>query len=102
MSCPNNEATKLESKKDHECKENCEFNHNYNPNSSCVLTNKGNYLETVEGTAIPAFIYCRPFRKASLACRFFIIYYYFIFRLLQNGIFYIRSYFLFLFCTCDN
>ena len=22
MSCPNNEATKLESKKDHECKEN--------------------------------------------------------------------------------
>ena len=45
MSCPNNEATKLESKKNHECKENCEFNHNYNPNSSCVLTNKGNYLE---------------------------------------------------------
>ena len=45
MSCPNNEATKLESKKDHECKENCEFNHNYNPNSSCVLTNRGNYLE---------------------------------------------------------
>jgi len=45
MSCPNNEATKLESKKNEECKENCEFNHNYNPNSSCVLTNKGNYLE---------------------------------------------------------
>tara|TARA_B100001287_G_C22632324_1_gene505821 strand:- start:53 stop:1030 length:978 start_codon:yes stop_codon:yes gene_type:complete len=45
MSCPNNEATKLESKKDHECKENCEFNHSYNPNSSCVLTNKGDYLE---------------------------------------------------------
>jgi len=45
MSCPNNEATKLESKKDQECKENCEFNHTYNSNSSCVLTNKGNYLE---------------------------------------------------------
>ena len=45
MSCPDNEATKLESKKDQECKENCEFNHEYNPNSSCVLTNKGNYLE---------------------------------------------------------
>jgi len=45
MSCPNNEATKLELKKDHECKENCEFNHSYNPNSSCVLINKGNYLE---------------------------------------------------------
>ena len=24
MSCPNNEATKLESKKNEECKENCE------------------------------------------------------------------------------
>ena len=45
MSCPNNEATKLESKKDQECKENCKFNHAYNPNSSSVLINKGNYLE---------------------------------------------------------
>ena len=24
---------------------NCDFNHNYNTNSSCVLTNKRNYLE---------------------------------------------------------
>ena len=45
MSCPNNEATKLNTKKEESCKENCSFNFSYNPNSSCILTNKGEYLD---------------------------------------------------------
>ena len=45
MSCPNNEATKLNTKKKESCKENCSFNFSYNPNSSCILTNKGEYLD---------------------------------------------------------
>lgn len=45
MSCPNNEATKLNTKKEESCKENCSFNFSYNLNSSCILTNKGEYLD---------------------------------------------------------
>ena len=45
MSCPNNEATKLSTRQEDKCKENCSFNFDYNKNSSCVLTNKGDYLE---------------------------------------------------------
>ncbi len=45
MSCPNNELINLETQQENHCKENCSFNFSYNPNSSCVLTNKGDYLE---------------------------------------------------------
>jgi len=45
MSCPNNEATKLKTRQEDQCKENCSFNFSYSPNSSCILTNKGDYLD---------------------------------------------------------
>ena len=45
MSCPNNETTKLKTRKEEKCKDNCSFNFSYNPNSSCILTNKGDYLD---------------------------------------------------------
>jgi carbonic anhydrase len=45
MSCPNNETTKLKTRKKETCKDNCSFNFSYNPNSSCILTNKGDYLD---------------------------------------------------------
>ena len=45
MSCPNNELTNLKTKQKDKCEENCSFNFSYNPNSSCVLTNKGDYLD---------------------------------------------------------
>ena len=45
MSCPNNEATKLKTRHEDKCKENCNFNFKYNPNSTCKLINKGDYLE---------------------------------------------------------
>ena len=45
MSCPNNEATKLKTRQEDNCKENCSFNFKYNSNSTCKLINKGDYLE---------------------------------------------------------
>jgi len=45
MSCPNNEATKLKTRQEDNCKENCNFNFKYNSNSTCKLINKGDYLE---------------------------------------------------------
>uniref|UniRef100_A0A6C0C5T5 Uncharacterized protein n=1 Tax=viral metagenome TaxID=1070528 RepID=A0A6C0C5T5_9ZZZZ len=45
MSCPNNESTKLNTRHEDECKGNCDFNFSYNPNSTCELINKGDYLE---------------------------------------------------------
>ena len=45
MSCPNNDTTELKSQQGNSCKENCVFNFNYNPNSTCELINKGDYLE---------------------------------------------------------
>jgi len=45
MSCPNNEATKLKTRHEDNCKENCNFNFKYNPNSTCELINNGDYLE---------------------------------------------------------
>jgi len=45
MSCPDNNQTQLQTKQEDECKENCTFNFKYNPNSSCILKNKRNYLE---------------------------------------------------------
>jgi carbonic anhydrase len=45
MSCPNNDFTKLNTRHEDKCKENCSFNYKYNPNGSCKLTNKGDYLE---------------------------------------------------------
>ncbi len=45
MSCPNNEATKLNTRQEDECKGTCDFNFSYNSNSTCKLINKGDYLE---------------------------------------------------------
>lgn len=45
MSCPNNEATKLQTRQEDTCKENCDYNFQYNPNSRCQLINRGDYLE---------------------------------------------------------
>jgi len=47
MSCPNNEFTKLETRQEDKCKENCNFKFKYNSNSTCKLINKGNYLEII-------------------------------------------------------
>ena len=70
MSCPNNEATKLESKKNEECKENCEFNHNYNPNSSCVLTNACDSLLGSQSVSIGGLRCVSPARfKLCSRCR---------------------------------
>ena len=45
MSCPNNETTKLKTRQEDNCKENCSFNFKYNSNSTCKLINHGDYLE---------------------------------------------------------
>jgi len=45
MSCPNNEATKLKTRHQDTCKENCDFNFKYNSNSICQLITQRDYLE---------------------------------------------------------